>query len=141
MNDDIKEEAFSQLDKTQSVMFATDENGQPRLRPVTLAYIWDRFWITTFTGSEKIKQISSNPRTELCWLKQQKGDKDIYLRIAGQCKIIKDIDVKKQIADQLDFFSYYFKNVEDPNYTLVEVIPDELEYLKEGEYPAKKYNI
>lgn len=141
MDTELKEEAFSHLDKTQFVMFATDENGQPRLRPITLAYLDNRFWITTNTQSEKVKQLKTNPKIELCWLKHQEGDKDIYLRIAGETKIIEDMDTKKKVADELDFFSYYFKNVEDPDYTLVEIIPEELEYLREGEYPAKKFKL
>ena len=141
METDLKEEALSHLDKTQFVMLATDDNGQPRLRPVTLAYLDDKFWITTTTDSEKVKQLRTNPKAELCWLKQQKGNKDIYLRIAGETRIIEDPDTKKKVADELDFFSYYFKSVDDPNYTLIEIVPQEIEYLKEGQYPATRFRL
>ena len=108
MDNELKKEAFSYLKGTQIVMFATDQNGQPRLRPVTLAYLDDRFWVTTTADTAKVKQIKTNPKVELCWLKQQEGNKDIYLRITGNGKIIEDLDTKKKVADQLDFFSYYF---------------------------------
>jgi general stress protein 26 len=138
---ELKGDALSNLNKTQFVMLATDENGQPRLRPVTLAYLNEKFWITTTSDSEKVKQIKNNPKVEFCWLKQQEENKDIYLRIAGITKIVDNMDTKKKIADQLDFFSYYFKSVEDPNYTLLEIIPEEIEYLKEGQYPARKFRL
>jgi general stress protein 26 len=122
-------------------MFASDESGQPRVRPVTLIYFEDRFWITTTAQSEKVKQLRGNPKSEVCWLDKHEGDNDIYLRIAGNAEIVEDTDLKKKIADECDFFSYYFKSVDDPNYTLIEIVPDEIEYLRSGQYPAIKFKL
>ena len=141
MSQELKEEAWSHLKDTQFVMFATKEDDQPRVRPITLIHFEDRLWVTTTTQSAKIKQIKSNPKVEFCWLEQREGDQDIYLRVAGNAVIIDDMDSKKKIAEFVDFFSYYFKSVDDPNYTLIEIVPEEVEYLQAGNYPAKKFKL
>jgi len=36
---------------------ATEENNQPRVRPVTLVFFDERFWVLTGTDDAKVKQL------------------------------------------------------------------------------------
>lgn len=122
---DIKE-ALSHFQDFQHVFLATMEGDHPRVRPVTLVYFENRFWITTGTKSAKVKQIKNNPKVEFCLLFKEK-DVDCCLRVAGLAKIIRDRETKAKIARHCDFFSKHWKDVDDPDYTLLEICPTEIE--------------
>jgi len=125
--DQIKE-VWSRFKDFQHVSLATMEGDQPRVRPVTLIYFNKRFWITTDTSSAKVKQIQRNPKAEFCFLFKE-GDEDCCLRVAGLAKIIGDKEMKAKIARHCDFFSKHWKSVDDPDYTLLEMCPAEIEYV------------
>ena len=127
-SDDIKE-AWSRFKDFQHVFLATMEGDQPRVRPVTLIYFNKRFWITTDTRSVKVKQIQGNPKVEFCLLFKE-GDRNCCIRVAGLAKIIKDKETKARIAGRCDFFSEHWESVDDPGYTLLEICPAEIEYVR-----------
>jgi general stress protein 26 len=138
--DDIKKEVWKHFKDFQCVFLATAERNQPRVRPVTLIYFNKKFWITTNTGSARVKQIIKNPKIELCLFLQKKSI-DYYVRVAGIAKVIKKIETKEKIARHCDFFKRYFKSVNDPDYTLIEICPKEVEYLKPGKYFVQQFKI
>ena len=123
--DDI-EEVWSRFKDFQHVFLATMESDSPRVRPVTLVYFKERFWVTRDTKSAKVKQIQRNPKVEFCLLFSE-GDKNCCIRVAGIAKIIKDKETKAKIARHCDFFSEHWKSVDDPDYTLLEICPAEIE--------------
>ncbi|MDH5375733.1 MAG: pyridoxamine 5'-phosphate oxidase family protein [Candidatus Bathyarchaeota archaeon] len=47
---------------------ATIDGDQPRVRSVTLINFNGKFWITTDTWSEKVKQIQKNPKVEISFV-------------------------------------------------------------------------
>lgn len=134
------EEVWSRFKDFQHVFLATTEDDQPRVRPVTLIYFDKRFWITTGTNNAKVKQILRNPKVELCLLLKE-GDRDFYVRVAGLAKIVEDEETKAKIARHCDFFSEHWESVDDPNYTLLEIHPDEIEYLRPNEMTARKIRL
>ena len=128
MSNQLKE-AWSRFKDFQHVFLATMEGDHPRVRPVTLIHFGKRFWVTTDTPSAKVKQIEKNPKVEFCLLFKE-GDKDCCLRVAGLTKIVKDREMKAKIAGYCDFFSEHWESVDDPNYTLLEICPTEIEIVK-----------
>ena len=127
---DIKEEVWKYFKDFQHVFLGTVEGDQPRVRPVTLIYFDKKLWITTGTRDAKVKQIQGNPKTEFC-LYFREGDKDGYIRVSGISRIINNRKTKAKIAEHFDSFSEHWKSVDDPNYTLIEILPKEIEYLSE----------
>jgi len=138
--DELKEEVWTHFKDFQYVFLATAEGNQPKVRPVTLIYFDKRFWITTDTGSAKIKQIQGNPNIEFC-LYLQKDSKEGYVRVSGMAKIIKDRKTKVKVADHCDFFTRHWKSVDDPNYTLIEICSKEIGYIRLGEFQAQRFKI
>ena len=127
---DIKEEVWKHFKDFQYVFLGTVEGDQPRVRPVTLIYFDGKLWITTGTRDAKVKQIQRNPKTEFC-LYFREGDKDGYIRVSGISRIINNRKTKAKIAEHFGSFSEHWKSVDDPNYTLIEILPKEIEYLSE----------
>jgi general stress protein 26 len=54
---------------------------------------------------------------------------DCCLRVAGLARIIRDRETKARIAGHCDFFSKHWKDTDDPDYTLLEIRPTEIEYV------------
>ncbi len=69
--DELKEEVWAHFKNFQYVFLATLEDNKPKVRPVTLIYFDDRFFITTDTKSAKVKQIGKNSNAEFCLLLQE----------------------------------------------------------------------
>lgn len=126
-NEDI-EEVWSQFKDFQHVFLATMEGDQPRVRPVTLINFDGKFWVTTDTWSEKVKQIQKNPKVEFSFM-FKKGDRDCCIRVTGLAEIIKDKLVKTKLARHCDFFSKHWESIDDPSYTLLEIFPSEATYV------------
>lgn len=140
MPDDLKKEAWSQIKHIQPVFLATAEGDQPRVRPVTLIHSDKKLWITTGTTNAKVKQIRSNPRTEISWYFGERGNRG-SLRIAGTARIVEDRDTKARIANLLEFFDTFWESVDDPNYTLLQISPEEIEYTRPGEFEAHRMTL
>jgi len=71
----------------------------------------------------------------------QKDGKEGYVRVSGMAKMIKDRKTKVKVADHCDFFTRHWKNVDDPNYTLIEIYPKEIEYIRLGEFQEQRFKI
>jgi general stress protein 26 len=121
-------EIWNQSEDFKHVFLATMDGDQPRVRPVTLINLDDKLWITTDTWSEKVKQIQKNPKVEFSFT-FQKQNTDCCIRVTGLTKIIKDKQIKTKLARHCDFFSKHWKDTDDPNYTLLEIIPSEATYV------------
>ena len=128
MKSGMIEDILSQIENFQYVFLATIEGDQPRVRPVTLINFEGKFWVATETRSRKVKQIMKNPKVELSFV-FKKENKNCCLRITGVAKIIEDRQVKAKLARHCDFFSRHWKSVDDPNYTLLQIIPSEITYV------------
>ncbi len=137
---DFKVEIWRHFKDQQHISLATEENDQPRVRPVTLVNFDQRFWVLTGTNNAKIRQIRENPKIEFCLLLEEGGHQG-YIRAAGFAKIIKDEETKVKVADHCDFFCEHWKSPEDPNYTLLELKLNEIEYLRPNEDMARKFKL
>jgi general stress protein 26 len=124
---DIKK-VLNQFEDFQHVFLATVDGDQPRVRPVTLINFDGKFWITTDTWSEKVKQTRKNPKVEFSFV-FKKGNRDCCVRVTGLAKIIEDKQIKTRLATHCDFFSKHWKSVNDPNYTLLQISPSEATYV------------
>ena len=120
--------ALSHLKDFQHVAVATIEGNTPRVRPMTLIYLDKRFWLITDTCSSKVKQIKENPDIEFC-LVFEEDDMDCCLRVSGKAAIIQDRESKEKIAYQCDFFHEHWHDADDPNFTLIEIYPEEFLYV------------
>lgn len=137
---DMKSEVWRLFQKTQTIYLATCDAGQPRVRPVSLIYYNDRFWVATGTYNAKVIQIRENKKVEFCYLLERFGHNG-YIRGAGEARIVKDMKTRKLLADNMEFFGEYWTGVDDPNYCLIEIIMRDIEYLKPGALEAEKFSV
>jgi len=133
-------EALSHLRDFQHVVVGTVDIYKPRIRPMTLVYLDKRFWLITDTKSAKVRQIQNNPNIEFCLLFTEDG-LDCCLRFSGVVGIIKDNKSRVKIANHCDFFNKHWENADDPNFTLLEVYPKEIQYVKPNKITRMKFSL
>lgn len=67
------------LKKAGTYYLATDENGQPRVRPFGTVHVFeDKLYIQTGKTKDVAKQIAANPKVEICAML---GDE--WIRLCG----------------------------------------------------------
>jgi len=143
MNDkfkDFKAEIWKRFKDYPHIFLASQENNQPRVRPVTLVNFDERLWILTGTHDAKVKQIRKSPKIEFCLLFEEEGYHG-YIRAVGSAKIVSDRETKVKVAKHCDFFGKHWVSLDDPNYTLLELKLVEIEYLGPNENMIRKFKL
>ena len=83
------------LKEAGTYYLATDEGGQPRVRPFGTAHIFEgKLYIQTGKVKSVSKQIHANPRFEICAFKD--GD---WVRVAGELVEDERIEAKQSMLD------------------------------------------
>jgi len=136
--DEVRQEVWSQLKDSQCVYLATAEADQPRVRPVTLLDLDEKFWIATNPRSAKARQIRRNPNVEFCLpLHEECGNG--YVRISGVAVIVTDRGTLEQIGGRIPFLTEHWSGVDDPDFCLIRITRVEVEYLRPGEDEATTF--
>lgn len=89
-------EVLEFIEKCGTYYLATDENGQPRVRPFGTINLYNgKLYIQTGKSKNVSKQIQKNPKVELCCF----AGAD-WLRLSG--KLVRDdsIEAKKAMLDK-----------------------------------------
>jgi len=136
--DEIKQEVWDHVGETQCVYLATAEGVQPRVRPVTLLDIDEKFWIATGTDSAKTKQMKSNPNVEFC-LPLTADNGTGYIRVAGEADVVTDPETRAAIGNQVPFLKEFWTGVDDPSFCLLRITRVEIEYLPPGEFESHSF--
>jgi general stress protein 26 len=112
---------------------ATADGDQPRVRAMSVQVTEDGR-ILTATGKEtqKYRQLNANPKAEICFVNEAWDQ----LRADGRLKVIEDQSEKNRFWGLEPALKDYFKNSTDPDYVLLEFVPNEIELYeaKTGEY-------
>ena len=115
----------------QVVSFATVEDKQPRVRPMTLIKLDDRFYMITGArggkDAKKLQQIRQNPRFEY-YLTLKGVKNDGFIRGMGETWEVEDKDTKKRLYDKITWAANFFDNEHHPDYVLMELRHDGFTY-------------
>jgi len=134
------------MDKTKIVGMINEENAigflgtldgnLPKVRPISAKYYENKLLFSTFTGSNKLKQVDSNNNVEMSWLFPDGS----HIRVEGKLERINEKDFKKKYLEVYPMLKKYFKDENDPNYTLVELKPSNVNLNLMGEMEYKNIN-
>jgi len=134
----VTQEVWGHLKPAQLVYLATAEADQPRVRPVTLLDIDEKFWIATGTHTAKAQQMRKNPNVEFCLpLSGTAGNG--YIRVAGVAGVVEDAETRKTIGAQVPFLKDFWSGFEDPDFCLIRITRVEIEYMRPGDQEAHTF--
>ena len=84
---------------------ATDDNGQPRVRPFGTVNVYEgRLYIQTGLKKDVAKQMLANPNIEICAF--QNGD---WIRVTGQAILDESLDAQKAMLDNYPSLTATYK--------------------------------
>jgi len=126
-------ELLTFVKENQVVYFATMHDSQPKVRPMTLFYIYGKFYFCTFQGDPKVAQIKNNKSCQILLPLKDDYDNNGYINMIGSAKICQDMNVKQEAEYFCFFFDQFFDGADDPDFCLMELTFDSYEYLKPGE--------
>ncbi|MHA2358023.1 MAG: pyridoxamine 5'-phosphate oxidase family protein [Candidatus Heimdallarchaeaceae archaeon] len=114
----MKLEDVKEYFNTQPLMyFATNEDNQPRVRPMALIYHNGQCWCCSIAGRPKIEQIKKNNKIEFA-LNASDREEMSTIRGSGKAVLIEDFETKKDLSEAIPWFSGYWESYDDPNFVL-----------------------
>lgn len=104
------ERVLAFLDDAQTYYLATVEGDQPRVRPFGTALVYqDRLYIQTGKVKNVSKQLSLNPKAEICAFKDGK-----WIRITGELVEDDNREVKTLMLEKMPVLRHMY-NEDDGN--------------------------
>jgi len=102
--------------KENPVCFLAILDGeQPRVRAfLTVLFDDDRIYFTTGATKNVFKQLSTNPKVELCYCSR---DFSKMMRITGEIEIVADYAKKQRLIDERDYLKNF--KADDPQFILL----------------------
>lgn len=109
-----------------SNLLTIDDAGHPKGRMMENTPVGDDlvFWFATFAQSDKVREIKNNEKAGV-FLYRPSDHSSISVR--GRAEIVTDDSIKSKKWQ--DKWTKFWKSPEDPAYTLIKVIPDQIIYL------------
>jgi uncharacterized pyridoxamine 5'-phosphate oxidase family protein len=133
----IPETLLSKLTEQQVVYLATVDGDQPKVRPVTLIYKDNRFYVITGArggvNANKLAQIHENPKVEY-YLTLKGEDGDGFIRGEASASIVDNQNTRTMIYNAIGWAKNFFPTVDHPDYVLLELRHHALSYRYPGEY-------
>ena len=134
-----KEKVMELIAKVPTCFMATIEGKAPHVRPMVINVVWEqKIYGSTFLKSRKVGQLKKNALTEIVWM----DDKMRHVRISGKASIINDEALRNKYFKQKEAsLKEYFSGPTDPNYGLLEIVPEKIEFMDLGahEYAEVKW--
>lgn len=106
-------------------------DGRPWVRYVTVRADDDlTLRICTDAASRKATEIRARPEVHLTCGNLNPPDDSVYLQIAGRAEVSTDPEEKRALWT--DEYLRYFKGPDDPDYVVIRIRPDVIEYMGQG---------
>jgi general stress protein 26 len=125
MSDELINEALEFVREHPTSHLATVDNGKPTSRVMYCPRVDDDFtvWYATSAGSNKVRQIKANPAVCVVFYLESK-----YVRVLGAAEEVSDKSKTKELWEN-DWARYWKDGPEDPDYVLLKIKPEEVEFL------------
>lgn len=119
---------------------ATDDNGQPRVRPLGLWFADERgFYFQAWFTKAVCKQLKNNPKVEVCFYAPGSGGGiGKVLRVAGETEFLDDAALKAKVLEDRPFLKNMgMETPEDPRLAIFRIYTGEA-FLWAPEYSGRE---
>ncbi len=107
---------------------ATEEAGQPRVRPISPVRV-DGFtvYFANLRSYGKTRELAANPRVELCYL----ADNHDQVRLTGRVEIVTDRHVLEEIWQENALLRRYLGSIDNPELIVYRMLPTRVRFMRE----------
>lgn len=134
------EQIFDFMNRLETISLATIDNDKPRVRLISLISYNNKYWCCTKTSRPKFGQIKSNNSFEFCSIIKTENSFG-SIRASGNIKIITNPEIKKELAKVIPFFDGFWKSYDDPEFSLFELDPKQIEIHNPYDKKFYQYNM
>ncbi len=122
---EAEEKLWEIVEESEIVLFITQADGYPRVRPMTLLAYEDEggVWFATSKSSRKVEEVGKNPQVTVYFLDLEGG---AYAQLFGTASIVEDQGMKKEFWSEE--WREYWESPEDQDYVLLHVEVHKAEY-------------
>ena len=138
MSEEAVEKAKKLVGEVAVGHLATTDGGQPRVRPIAMQWVGEsELWFATHTGSRKVAQLEANPAVEVVFSDPQWN----HVRLCGDATTGQDDADREKLLGLIPELAQHFSGPTDPNYTLVKIALECVEYMQMGitEYETHEF--
>jgi general stress protein 26 len=134
------QELLGLLARDRWVAFATVDDGQPRVRMMTVLYHRGKLWCFTSASSAKANQLRHNDKFEFVAHMAEEG-RVSSLRATGQAEIVDDSVVKKELSTSFPVFKDHWQSFDDPDFMLLRLNIESIEVERGPDTKAEKFTL
>jgi general stress protein 26 len=110
------------------LLATVDEQGQPRLRPVSPVRVEGfTVYVANLRSYQKTRELAANPRCELCYLDEHHDQ----VRITGLAEVVHDAPTLKAIWDSNPLLRKYLGTVDNPELIIYRICPARVRFMRE----------
>lgn len=120
--------ALATMKSAKFPVLATDDGGQPRVRPVSPVRT-DGFtvYVANLRRYGKTAELAANPRAELCYV----DDGHNQVRITATAEVLEDPVLRREIWDANPLLRAYLRDIDNPELIVYRFVPQRVRYMKE----------
>jgi general stress protein 26 len=124
---ELKNKIAELISKPQMASVATIKDGKPWTRYMILYGEPDlTLYTTTFSSARKVEQIKKDNNVNVIIGGDQEHFKNPHINVQAKAEILTDIETKKK--HWCDHLKIFFSGPEDPNFSVIKISPEAIEY-------------
>jgi general stress protein 26 len=138
MSKQVIESAKKLVEETVVGHLATEEGGQPRVRPIAMKWVGEgELWFATHAASRKVDQIKADTAVEVCFTDPAWN----HVRVSGTASTTQNNAARKKLFELIPDLAKHFDGPTDPKYLLVKIAIKRVEYMGRGggEYATHEF--
>jgi general stress protein 26 len=137
-NEELKKKILEVARNAPMASFATIREGKPWVRYVMVSTKDNLdMYFTASKLSRKISQIKTNPRCHALLGGDAKEFAKPYIQVDGKAEVLEDPAIKREFWN--DYLARMFKGPDDPNYVVIRIRPETIEFWGDGKMEPQVY--
>ena len=139
--EELKNKIIEVIEQAQLGSLATIKDGKPWVRYLLIHHDKDLvFYTNTFTNSRKVEQINKNNNIHITiGAGDPKNWQVAYVNIQATAQVLTDLETKKKCW--CDMLKQFLSGPEDPNYVVIKIFPQVIEYMSPGAHKPEIYEV
>lgn len=127
MREKLKEKILDVIKDRTTACLATINDSKPWVRYVVCYSDGLKLYIYTYKNSRKVRQIRKNPNVHIAIASDLEKFSSPYVQITGKAFVRTELKFRKKYWQSF-LKRYYPKGINDPNFCVIEVSPEIIEY-------------
>jgi len=138
--EELRNKIIKVIEESKLGSLATIKDGKPWVRYMVIHPDEGlNLYTTTFTKSRKVEQIKKNDNIHITIGADPKNWETAYVNIQAKASVSTDLEMKKKCW--CDMLKQFFSGPEDPNYAVIKISPEAIEYMSPGAHEPEIYTL